>query len=392
MDTKPRTFLTPSIIMTGDGIVGQLGAQAKKLGATKVLIVTDKGVAAAGMVELVEKPLKEAGLEVGVYDESVPEPPMASVLDAAKAAEKGKYDCIVAFGGGSAMDTAKMVAILPGTGKTVEDFVGIDIVEKKGLPVIAIPTTAGTGSEVTKVAIFANEKLNVKQGVSSPFLVPDVALVDPRLTISCPPKVSAASGIDALIHNIEAYTSVNATPLTDMYALEGIKLIARSIRTAVYQGTNLEARFDMALGALYGGMAFGNAGVTAVHALSYPIGGRFHVPHGPANTLMLPWVMQYNMLGCLERFVDIGVAMGLDVEGFTPREAAQMAVEEMRLLAEDLDLPLYLSDVNIPASAIEDLADGAMGQTRLLVNNPRTLTRDDVVAIYQACAERPDEC
>jgi alcohol dehydrogenase class IV len=392
MDTKPRTFLTPSIVMTGDGIVSQLGAQAKKLGATKVLIVTDKGVAAAGMVEQVEKPLKDAGLEVGVYDESVPEPPMASVLDAAKVAEKGEYDCIVAFGGGSAMDTAKMVAILPGTGKTVEDFVGVDIVEKKGLPVIAIPTTAGTGSEVTKVAIFANEKLNVKQGVSSPFLVPDVALVDPRLTISCPPKVSAASGIDALIHNIEAYTSVNATPITDMYALEGIKLIARSIRTAVYQGTNLEARFDMALGALYGGISFGNAGVTAVHALSYPIGGRFHVPHGPANTLMLPWVMQYNMLGCLERFVDIGVAMGLDVEGFTPREAAQMAVEEMRLLAEDLDLPLYLSDVNIPASAIEDLADGAMGQTRLLVNNPRTLTRDDVVAIYRACAERPDEC
>jgi alcohol dehydrogenase class IV len=392
MDTKPRTFLTPSIIMTGDGIVGQLGAQAKKLGATKVLIVTDQGVAAAGMVELVEKPLKEAGLKVGVYDKSVPEPPMASVLEAAKFAEKGKYDCIVAFGGGSAMDTAKMVAILPGTGKTVEDFVGIDIVEKKGLPVIAIPTTAGTGSEVTKVAIFANEKLNVKQGVSSPFLVPDVALVDPKLTVSCPPRVSAASGIDALIHNIEAYTSVNATPLTDMYALEGIKLIARSIRTAVYQGTNMEARFDMALGALYGGISFGNAGVTAVHALSYPIGGRFHVPHGDANTLMLPWVMQYNMLGSLERFANIAVAMGLDIEGYTPREAAQMAVEEMRLLADDLDLPLYLSDVNIPSSAIEDLADGAMGQTRLLVNNPRTLTRDDVVAIYHACAERPDEC
>jgi alcohol dehydrogenase class IV len=392
MDTKPRTFLTPSIIMTGDGIVGQLGTQAKKLGATKVLIVTDQGVAAAGMVELVEEPLKEAGLKVGVYDKSVPEPPMDSVLEAAKFAEKGKYDCIVAFGGGSAMDTAKMVAILPGTGKTVEDFVGIDIVDKKGLPVIAIPTTAGTGSEVTKVAIFANEKLNVKQGVSSPFLVPDVALVDPKLTVSCPPRVSAASGIDALIHNIEAYTSVNATPLTDMYALEGIKLICRSIRTAVYQGTNMEARYDMALGALYGGIAFGNAGVTAVHALSYPIGGRFHVPHGDANTLMLPWVMQYNMLGSLERFANIAVAMGLDIEGYTLREAAQMAVEEMRLLADDLDLPLYLSDVNIPSSAIEDLADGAMGQTRLLVNNPRLLTRDDVVAIYHACAERPDEC
>jgi alcohol dehydrogenase len=283
-----------------------------------------------------------------------------------------------------------MVAVLPGTGKKVEDYVGIDVLDDPGLPVIAIPTTAGTGSEVTKVAIFANEKLNVKQGVSSAYLVPDVALVDPVLTMSCPPRVSAASGIDALIHNIEAYTSVNATPLTDMYAIKGIELIARSIRTAVYQGSNVEARFDMALGALYGGMSFGNAGVTAVHALSYPIGGRFHVPHGDANTLMLPWVMQYNMLGCLERFADIAVAMGLDVDGLTAREAAQMAVAEMRLLADDLDLPLYLSDVGIPASAIEELTEGAMGQTRLLVNNPRTLTRDDVVAIYTACAERPE--
>jgi len=390
MDMKPRTFLAPRTIVTGAGCVEQLGDHAKKLKATRVLIVSDPGVCAAGMIEKVEEPLKAAGLETGIFAESVPEPPMSSVDDAAKIAEDGGYDCVVAFGGGSAMDTAKMVAVLPGTGKKVEDYVGIDALDNPGLPVIAIPTTAGTGSEVTKVAIFANEKLNVKQGVSSPYLVPDVALVDPVLTMSCPPRVSAASGIDALIHNIEAYTSVNATPLTDMYAIKGIELIARSIRTAVYQGGNVEARFDMALGALYGGMSFGNAGVTAVHALSYPVGGRFHVPHGDANTLMLPWVMQYNMLGCLERFADIAAAMGLDVDGLTARDAAQMAVDEMRLLADDLDLPLYLSDVGIPASAIEELTDGAMGQTRLLVNNPRTLTRDDVVAIYRACAERPE--
>jgi alcohol dehydrogenase len=392
MDMKPRTFLAPSVILTGEGVVDQLGAEAKKLGATKVLVVTDKGVANAGMVDLVEAPLKAAGLQVGVYDESVPEPPMDSVLAAAKQCEEGGYDMVVAFGGGSAMDTAKMVAILPGTGKTVEDFVGVDLVQKPGLPVIAIPTTAGTGSEVTKVAIFANTKLNVKQGVSSPFLVPQVALVDPMLTISCPPRVSAASGIDAFIHNIEAYTSVNATPVTDMYALKGMEMICRSIRTAVYQGTNVEARFDMALGALYGGLSFGNAGVTAVHALSYPVGGKFHVPHGDANTLMLPWVMTYNMLGCLDKFVEVAKAMGLETEGYTPREVAQMAVDEMRLLADDLNLPLYLSDVNIPASAIEELADGAMGQTRLLVNNPRCLSRDDVVAIYRECAQRPETC
>jgi alcohol dehydrogenase class IV len=392
MDMNVRTFLAPRTIITGPNCVAQLGAETKKLGASKVLIVTDPGVSAAGMVDRVQKPIVDAGLQVGVYDKCVPEPPMRSVLDAAGICEQGGYDAIVAFGGGSAMDTAKMVAILPGTGKGVEDFVGVDLVPKPGLPVIAIPTTAGTGSEVTKVAIFANEKLNVKQGVSSPHLVPNVALVDPLLTISCPPKVSAASGLDALIHNIEAFTSVNATPITDMYALDGIRLIAKSIRTAVYQGTNVQARYEMALGALYGGLSFGNAGVTAVHALSYPIGGRFHVPHGDANTLMLPWVMEFNMLGCLEKFVEIGQAMGLHVAGLTPREAAQATVEALKQLAQDLEVPQYLSDVNIPESAIEELADGAMGQTRLLVNNPRSLTREDVIEIYKRCAVRPDEC
>ena len=316
---------------------------------------------------------------------------MGSVLEAAHMCEEGGYDLVVAFGGGSAMDTAKMLTILPGTGKTVEDFVGVDLIPKPGIPVIAIPTTAGTGSEVTKVAIFANEKLNVKQGVSSPYLVPSVALVDPLLTITCPPRVSAASGLDALIHNIEAFTSVNATPLTDMYALEGIRLIT-SIRTAVYQGNNVDsARYEMAMGALYGGVSFGNAGVTAVHALSYPIGGAFHVPHGDANTLMLPWVMEVNMLGCLDRFMRIGVAMGLHIDGLTPRATGAAVIEALRELAEDLDVPQYLSDVNIPESAIDQLADGAMGQTRLLVNNPRALTRDDVVEIYRRCAVRPGE-
>jgi alcohol dehydrogenase len=215
--------------------------------------------------------------------------------------------------------------------------------------------------------------------------------VDPMLTISCPPRVSAASGLDALIHNVEAFTSVNGTPLTDIYALEGIKFITRSIRTAVFQGNNVEARYEMALGALFGGISFGNAGVSAVHALSYPIGGAFHVPHGDANTLMLPWVMEYNMLGCLDRFVEIAKAMGLYVDGLTPREVGDKVVAALKQLAEDLKVPQYLSDVNIPASAIDQLADGAMGQTRLLVNNPRALTRDDVVEIYERCAVRPEE-
>ena len=210
MDMNIRTFLAPATIITGPGCVSQLGVQAKKLGAGKVFVVTDQGVCSAGMLGAVEEPLKAAGLEVGIYDKTVPEPPMLSVLDAAKMCEEGGYELVVAFGGGSAMDTAKMVAVLPGTGKTVEDYVGVDVVDKPGLPVIAIPTTAGTGSEVTKVAIFANEKLNVKQGVSSGFLVPEVAMIDPLLTISCPPRLRRLRPGRADPQH-RGVTSVNAT-------------------------------------------------------------------------------------------------------------------------------------------------------------------------------------
>jgi alcohol dehydrogenase class IV len=389
MDTKIRIHRQPKTLITGNGSVSRIGDEARKLGATRVCIITDPGVACAGNVDDVERPLRNAGLEVGVYDKAVPEPPMSSIHEGVEFAEKGGYDLIVGFGGGSAIDVAKITSVLPHSGKTVEDLVGIDKVPRKGLPLIAVPTTAGTGSEATAVAIFSNEKLNVKQGVVSPHLIPNIGLIDPVLTYSCPAGVTAAAGMDALIHNIEAYISVNATMHTDPLAYEGIKLISKSIRTAVYDGQNAWARHNMAIGSLLGGIAFGNAGVGAVHALSYPIGGTFHVPHGVANTLMLPWVMEYNMLACLQWFNEIGEAMGERLEGLSLREGAEKTLAALRQLAVDLEVPLYLSDVGIPASAVEDLADGAMTQTRLLGNNPRRLTREDVVRIYTNAAVRP---
>jgi len=389
MDTKIRIHRSPKTLITGVDAISQLGAEVSGLRAKKALIMTDPGVAESGMVETVERPLIDSGIEVGVYSKCVPEPPLSSLTEGVKFCEQGKYDCIVGFGGGSAIDVAKITSVLVGATEDVESMVGVGKVPHKGLPVIAVPTTAGTGSEVTAVAIFANERLNVKQGISSPFLIPNIAVVDPMLTITCPAHVTAASGMDALIHNIEAYTSVNATMHTDPLAREGIELISKSIRTAVFDGSNVEARAAMAIGALMGGISFGNAGVTAVHALSYPIGGTFHVPHGIANTLMLPWVMEFNMLACLEYFSEIAVAMGENVQGLSVRDAAVRAVEAMRQLAVDIQVPQYLSDVGIPESAIDDLADGAMTQTRLLVNNPRRLTRDDIVQIYRNAAVRP---
>jgi alcohol dehydrogenase class IV len=389
MDMKIRVHRTPKSILTGVDAISRIGAEVSNLRAKKALIMTDPGVVESGMVETVERPLIDAGIEVGVYGKCVPEPPMSSLEEGVRFCEEGHYDCIVGFGGGSAIDVAKITSVLVDSDASVEDMVGVELVPRKGLPVIAVPTTAGTGSEVTAVAIFANEKLNVKQGVSSGFLIPNVAIVDPMLTLSCPAHVTAASGMDALIHNIEAYTSVNATMHTDPLAREGIELISKSIRTAVFDASNIEARAGMAIGALMGGITFGNAGVTAVHALSYPIGGTFHVPHGVANTLMLPWVMEFNMLACLPYFSEIAVAMGENIEGLSVREAAARSVEAMKQLAVDIQVPQYLSDVGIPESAIEDLADGAMTQQRLLVNNPRRLTRDDIIQIYRNGAVRP---
>ena len=219
VERKMRIHRQPKTLITGVGAVEQLGVEAKKLNGTKVLVITDQGVSDCGMCIDVERPLREAGLEVDFYDKSVPEPPMSTIEEIVRIVEKGGYDLIVGFGGGSPIDVAKAAAVLPHTGDTVYDYVGIDQVKKKGLPIIAIPTTAGTGSECTAIAIFANEKLNVKQGLVSPFLMPNVALIDPVLTLSCPPNVTAASGMDALIHNIEAYISVNATMHTDSLGL-----------------------------------------------------------------------------------------------------------------------------------------------------------------------------
>ncbi len=354
-----------------------------------MLVITDQGVSECGMCVDVERPLVEAGLAVDFYDKAVPEPPMSTIEEIVRIVEKGGYDLIVGFGGGSPIDVAKAAAVLPHTGDTVYDYVGIDQVKKKGLPIIAVPTTAGTGSECTAIAIFANEKLNVKQGLVSPFLMPNVALIDPALTLSCPPNVTAASGMDALIHNIEAYISVNATMHTDSLAYEGIKLISQSIRTAVYDGTNMWARDNMAMGSMMGGIAFGNAGVGAVHALSYPIGGMFHVPHGVANTMVLPWAMDFNKLACLRWFRQFGEAMGENMEGLSDREAADKTVAALRLLADDLGVPQYLSDVDIPESAIPDLVEGAKTQARLWGNNPRKFTPEDMEQVYRNMAVRP---
>ncbi len=254
---------------------------------------------------------------------------------------------------------------------------------KPGLPTIMVPTTAGTGSGVTPIAILSDEAENLKKGVVSPYLFPAVALLDPELTLALPPQITASTGMDALIHAIEAYTSVNATGMTDILAFRAMELLYHNIRTAYANGNDLVARSKMLEGSLLAGMAFASAGVTAVHAFGYPIGAEFHIPHGVANTLMLAHVMRFNLLGNLSKFAQIARAFSLSVEGLDELRGAEIFVDAIERLAEELRVPKSLAEFGITERDISRLAEGVMKVTRLLANNPRTLTLEDAQEIYK---------
>lgn len=373
----------PSMILFGCGAAQKIAEEARVLKARNVLIVCDPGIASTGMVDEIKGLVEKAGLSVGVFSDVVPEPPAESLEVCVRMAREGHFDLVVGLGGGSSMDAAKIIAVLAVHPGKVEDLFAPDSVPGRGLPTIMMPTTAGTGSEATVNSILTDTKNHVKRGIVSRYLMPDVAVVDPLLTLSCPPKVSAASGMDTLTHAIESYVSVKATPHTRLYALEGVRLCARHLRTAVLNGANVEGREGMARASLYSGISISNAGTAAVHALAYPIGAEFHTPHGVANALLLPYVMEFNYLGDLDLFIDIAEAMGEPLDGLSRRQKAQAAVNAVRQLSIDIGIPQHLSEVHITQESLAPMADAAFGIRRLLDNNPRSMTREDVYHIYQ---------
>jgi alcohol dehydrogenase class IV len=380
-------FRTPKVLITGIGSVAQVGDQAKKLGARKVLIITDKILNQTGLVEKVTVPLEAEGIQVAIIDEVIPEPPFENLEQIARGIRDQGYDAFIGIGGGSALDVTKALAVMMTNTGDVRELIGIEKVKNKGIPFILIPTTAGTGSEVTYNAIFTDIRDNVKKGIVSPYLLPDVAIVDAELTVTVPPHVTAATGMDALVHAVESYTAQRASELTDGIALHAIQLISRSIRAAVYNGKNLGAREDMAMGSLMAGISLGNAGVGAVHALAYPLGGKFKVPHGVANSLLLPYVMKYNAIANLEKFALVAKALGENIEGLSLRDAAEVAVRAMAKLSRDVGIPSTLSEVGVTENDIPALAEEASKVDRLLNNNPRWLTVKEIDTIYrEACA------
>ncbi len=375
-------FKIANKLMTGPAALDQLAAELARLQVGNPLIVTDAVLVRSGTVGQVVERL--GGLPHGVFDQVEPEPEIAIVEACARVYREGGHDGLIGVGGGSALDIAKSVAAFAGYEGALDDLFGVDRVPRKGPPLIAIPTTAGTGSEVTNVAILSDKAAQLKKGIVSDHLLPDVALVSPTMTLTCPRGVTAASGIDALVHAVEAYLSLHASPITDALAIGAIRLIAGALPKAYANPNDLRAREDMATASLMAGMAFGNAGVGAVHALAYPLGGRFGIAHGVSNALLLPHVMAWNALACPERFRDIAEAMGVVVVGLSLVDAAERAVRAMADLCARVEIPTGLRHFAIPEDALPAMAEEAAKIDRLMRNNPRVLSAGDIERIYRA--------
>lgn len=370
---------------TGWGALDHLTDEVKKLNASNILIVTDPFLVDLGISDKIEAPLKEQGWKTSIYTEVVPEPPLAVGEKLVAYTKEHQFDLVIGLGGGSALDLAKLAAVLATHEGKAADYLnltGTREISNKGIPKILIPTTSGTGSEVTDIAVLSLE--TTKDVVTHNCLLADVAIVDPELTVSLPPKVTAATGIDALTHAIESYVSVNANPVTDALALQAIRLISGSIRTAVNEGDHKQARSDMSYGSYLAGLAFFNAGVAGVHALAYPLGGQFHISHGESNAVLLPYVMGYIRSSCEKRMKDILEAMGFSSNQLSQQEASYKCVEELKRLVADVNIPLNLQGFGITQEALDSLADDAIKQQRILARSPMPLERDDIFTIYQS--------
>lgn len=382
---QPFTFNTSPSIRFGAGLIDTLGSIARERMRGNVLLVTDPGMVATGIVGRAVTAMQAAGIEVTQFTKVEADPPEAIVLEAAQAARDCKASGVVSVGGGSSLDVAKLAALLTGGGENLKDVYGVGNAKGPRLPLILVPTTAGTGSEVTPISIVTTGT-NEKMGVVSPVILPDIALLDPELTLGLPPHVTAATGIDAMVHAIEAYASAspNNNPISRKLATEALSLMGRSIETAVVEGSNLDARSDMLLGSMMAGQAFANSPVAAVHALAYPIGGHFHVPHGLSNALVLPHVLRFNTKVAHQPYAELAPHAFPELAKFEGQERAEAFCQALADLSEHCGLPQRLRDVGIGEDVLPTLARDVMNQTRLLVNNPREVTEKDALAIYRA--------
>lgn len=378
--TETFTFQAPTTITFGAGALNQLAQVLAPFGR-RPLVVSDPGIAGAGILQQVLDVLAPAVAHVESFSEVEPNPSIETVERAAEAYRRGDCDCVVAVGGGSAMDVAKVTAVLASHGGVVRDYEGVGKVPGPTVPVVAIPTTAGTGSEVTVYAVVTDRERPFKMTIGSPHIVPAAAVCDPLLTLSMPQGLTAATGMDALTHGIECFVNTVVNPVAKALALEAVRLIGRHLRTACATGRDLNARYHMLLASTMAAMAFTRTRLGNVHAMSHPLGAHFDIPHGLANAVLLPYVMEWNLIACLDTYPQIASALGEPVEGLAPREASAAAVDAVRQLAQDVGIPERLRDVGVTREAIPALADDAMKSGNILVN-PRLTRREDIVHLF----------
>ena len=386
MIMKQITLLQPQKIVFGTGCIQTLVEDYKKLGYQRLFVLTAPPI--LPLIEPTLAALKAAGTNIEVFDQIMAEPTLNDFNAIVEKARQFDTDSVVGIGGGSVLDIAKLVAAFAHSDQQAADCFGTGFIKAKGLWFACLPTTAGTGSEVSPNAILLDERDHLKKGIVSPYLIADAAYVDPKLTWTVPAKVTADTGMDALTHCIEAYTNKFAHPTVDIYALKGIQLIAANLETAVKDGKNQEAREALALGSLYGGLCLGPVNTAAVHALSYPLGGEFHIPHGLSNAILLPSVMKFNAETCPKRYAEVAAALLSSTSGSSGDtndiRLAQQGVDFIYRLAEAVGIPKKLTDLGIPQSAVDGMAKAAMEVQRLLKNNPREVTEQDAKDIYNS--------
>jgi len=379
--TDTFTFQAPTTVTFGAGAVKHLAQVVAPLGR-RPLVVTDPGIAASGILQQVTDALAPAVSGFETFSDVEPNPSSETVERAVAAYRRADCDCLVGAGGGSAMDVAKVAAALISHGGKVRDYEGVGKIPGPTVPVVAVPTTAGTGSEVTVFSIITDRERKVKMVVGSPYILPTAAVCDPVLTISMPQPLTAATGIDALVHGIECFINAVVNPVAKALALESIRLIGRSLRTAYGHGRDLAARYDMLLGSTVAALAFTRTRLGNVHAMALPLGAHFDVPHGVATGLLLPYVMEWNLIACTATYPQIAAALGESVAGFSPRAASEVAVEAVRQLNADIAIPERLRDLGVTRDAIGVLADDSMKSGNIAVN-PRLTRREDIVHLFE---------
>jgi alcohol dehydrogenase len=376
-------FFIPTVSLMGVGSSKETGAQAKALGATNLLIVTDAGLAKMGVADQIKAQLEAAGVNAVIFDGAEPNPTDINVHDGVKVYQDNKCDGIVTLGGGSSHDCGKGIGMVIGNGGHIRDFEGVNKSSKPMPPFLAINTTAGTASEMTRFCIITNTDTHVKMAIVDWRCTPNIAINDPVLMVGKPAALTAATGMDALTHAVEAYVSTIATPITDACAIKAIELIAKYLRPAVANGQNLEARDKMAYAEYLAGMAFNNASLGYVHSMAHQLGGFYNLPHGVCNAILLPAVCDFNLIACPERYADIAVALGENITGLSAVEAAEKAIASIRKLSASIGIPTGLKALNVKEQDLKVMSENAK-KDACQFTNPRTATLDQVIEMFKA--------